>query len=231
MSEDQNRNSGATGEEGGASSTQADDSSASSDNGKTSGSPKAVSWDNHKRALDDLHKYKNQVKDLETRLGDLESNSLKEKQDFKTLYEQEKQKRSEAEKREKSWKDWSVQTQRYNEVKSLAMQKGLIPQSLPDLELLDLSEVAVEVTSGNRFLVEGADVYVERLQQSRPHWFKSTKAPTVNGGGGGSPPPPESSKLTSKDVFDAERKWKTKQITREKYEEIYGKFVAQRNKA
>lgn len=77
---------------------------------------RTVSWDAHNRALADLNKEKESRRALEVRIGDLESKSLQEKQDFKGLYEREKAAREKAEVEAKEVRGWAVSTQRFNAV-------------------------------------------------------------------------------------------------------------------
>ncbi len=187
---------------------------------------KLVPWDSHKRALDDLNKEKAARRELEAKLGDFESKSLQEKNDFKGLYEREKAAREKAEAEAKSVKGWFTQTQRFNAVQTEALKAGLLPQAAKDLELLEMDGVEVEVTSTGRALVSGAKDFVERVKNDRPYWFQKPGAPNVNGGGGGTPPP-EGKELTPGDVYQAERNWKAGKITRTEYEQVNARYLAQ----
>lgn len=189
---------------------------------------RTVSWDSHQRALSDLNKEKQARRDLEARIGDLESKSLQEKNDYKSLYEREKSKREAAESETTKVKNWAFTTQRFNEVKTEALKAGIIPSSVEDIEILlkDDSEVKVEVTSSGRFIVEGAKEFVDKVKGERPHWFSKSGAPNVNGAGGGQPPP-NPKELTPHDVYVAERQWKAGKITRTDYEKVYRDYSAQ----
>lgn len=227
MADDQALGSGAPGN--GESGTPANDQKAGDSSGGNNGkeTPKTVSWENHQRALGDLHKFKKQVEELGTKLGDLESQSLKEKQDYKGLYEQSEQKRKAAEEEAKKVKGWAVSTHRFSEIKSEAMKAGLLPSAMNDLELLPMENVEVEVTSSGRFIVNGAKDFVESVKGERPHWFQKPGAPNVNGGGGGAPPGGDGKELTPHDVYMAERNWKAGKITRKDYEDTFVKYRQQ----
>lgn len=230
MAEDQTHTGGAQGAGGGVSSNgqNAGNNSSGGTNDENKGTPKTVSWENHQRALSDLHKFKKQVDDLGTKLGDMESQSLKEKQDFKSLYERETEKRKAAEEEVKKVKGWAVSTHRFAEIKSEAMKAGLLPNALSDLELIPQDNVEVEVTSTGRFLVNGAKDFVENIKKDRPHWFQNPKAPNVNSGGGGAAVPSGGSELSAHDVYQAERSWKAGKITRKQYEETHMRFRTQK---
>lgn len=223
MGDSANPSGGAQGGSGGAAPT-GDSTGTQTQTDNSSGNPKTVSWENHQRALNDLHKFKGQVQELQTKLGDLESDRLKEKNDYKSLYETEKAKREESDKKLKEFSGWAVQTQRFNAVKQEALASGLRKEALGDLELVDLDDVKVETTSTGRFVVEGAKDRVEKLKTERPHWFTVGPPPTVNSGGGGTPPP-TGGKLTANDVANAERDWKRGKITRQQYEETYKRYA------
>lgn len=201
------------------------DSGKTSENGSEgTPNPKTVSWDNHQRVLKDMHKEKEARKALEVRLGDLESKQLQEKEDFKGLFEKEKKTRIETEQKLDKWQKWTVQTQRFNSVKAEAEKAGILPSALKDLELVDMTEVQVEATSGDRFLVSGEGDFVARLKNDRPHWFKKAGAPNVNGGGGGAKPASDK-KLTTADVVEAERNMKKGKLSRKDYQETVDRYL------
>lgn len=209
----------AEGGDGSADSNKPDDSSAkSADKSKA----KVVPWDVYERSREDGTKAKNRIRELEAEVDAQKTRGLQEKEDFKGLYEREKQARTADKEELANWKKWTVKTQRFNAVQSEAVKAGLLPSAVNDLELLNLEDVQVEVTSGDRFIVTGADTFVEGLKQSKSHWFKEEKAPRVNGGGGGLPP--KSGKLTPHDVYQAERNWKAGKITREQYDETVVRY-------
>jgi hypothetical protein len=185
---------------------------------------KTVSWDNHQRALADLHKFKADAEKLRTQLGDQESERLKAANDYKGLYEAEKAKRETSDKKLVEFTGWTLQTQRFNEVKHLALADGLKKEALGDLELIDLDDVKVESTSTGRFIVQGAKDRVEKLKTERPHWFSAANAPQINSGGGGGAPA-KGAKLTVNDVVEAERNWKRNRITRQAYDELYNRYL------
>lgn len=190
--------------------------------------PRTVSWEEHQRALADMHRFKRERADLETKLGDAESKTLREKEDFKGLYEREKVERERLAEENKKLTRFTVNTHRFNEVLREAKKEGL--KNERDLELVDLEDVDVEATSSGRFLVKNASDKVQRLKSERPHWFGTTPAPTVNGGGGGSPSnanPGGEKKLTANDVAEAGRKAKRGQISKDEYHRIYRAYAQQ----
>lgn len=191
-------------------------------------SAKTVSWENHQRALDDMHSFKKKVLELEAKLGDVESEKLKAANNYQALYEQEKQKREQAEKKASDTLSWAANTQRFNEVKAVAQSKGLKKEALSDLEILDLDGIKVETTSTGRFIVEGAPEWVDKLKNDRPHWFGDLKPPGINSGGGGGGTPPGgggNAKVTVADLVTAEQHLKRGKISKAQYDDMYMRYV------
>lgn len=218
----------------GATATVDDGVSASPDSGqnseaKTEIQTKTVSWDNHQRSLDDMHKFKKRTAELEQKLGNIESERLKEKEDWKALAELEKNRADKAEADYKNTVSTIVNTQRLSEIKTVAIQSGLRKEAIADLELLDTSEVQVEATSSNRFLVHGATEYVERLKNQKPHWFAKDNPPNINSGGGGVPPTNDGV-ITPTDVYAAEIKMKRGLISDGDYKTFFNKYLSQQQK-
>jgi hypothetical protein len=219
MADDQTQSGGAAGDSGGAGAQgQADSANQSTQGDKTP--PRVVSWDSHKRALDDMHKFKSAVATLEAKIGEIESDKLKQANDFKTLYEREKADKEALNQKYQQTLQGTVNTHRFSEIRAEAMKAGLVDTAVSDLELLDLSDVEVEATSSGRFIVSGAKEKVERIKSERPHWFRKMGAPSVNGGGGGVA---TVTKTTADDVYLAEQQMKRGQITKAKYQEVYAK--------
>lgn len=127
------------------------------------------------RALkDELNKYKQLVKDLETK-------ALTEKEDFKSLAERRQQERDDLQHElEKTRKAFQT------EFKSQALREAAIKAGLrdaKDLDLLNLDDILVEVTSEGRMLLHGVEDFVSDLKAGRPHWFQDKTGPKFNGGG------------------------------------------------
>jgi hypothetical protein len=197
---------------------------------KPEGQPRVVPLDVHKKTLDELHATRSKTKELEDRLSKFETDQLTQQNNFKGLYERTKADLEKERERTQNLNKWAVNTQRFNEVKSLALQQGLLPKAVTDLERLEEinEDVAVEVTSNGRFIVSGAESYVEKLKADRPHWFKTGGVPKVNSGGGGAPPG-KSKELSPQDVLKAETDYKRGKIGKSDYEDVYRRFVQSKN--
>lgn len=227
MNEDQSVPGSAGGEESSATSDQQNSGDSTGTNEPNKETTKTVPWGSHKRALDDLNKEKAARRDLESKLGDLESKKLQESNDFKGLYEREKASREKAEAEAKNVKGWFTNTQRFNAVKTEALKAGILPSALKDVELLDMDGIEVEITSTGRAITSGEKDFVARVKEERPHWFTKPGAPNVNGGGGGTPPAGEGS-LSAADVYQAERNWKAGKITKAQYEDVDRRYRTQK---
>jgi len=190
--------------------------------------PKVVSFKVAEQYKADMFKFKDKVRDLETKLGDMESQRLKENEDYKALYEREKAAAEAAKKKAEDLGGYLEQDKKFNEVRAEALQAGLRRDAVNDLELLGKFDgVQVEVTNTGRFEVHGAKDFVHQLKQSRPHWFSDTTAPQVNGGRGGAASPTAKT-LSVSDAVAVERKYMRKEITRDQYLEFLSKYDKQK---
>lgn len=188
-------------------------------------SSKAVSWENHKRALDDMHKFKqknkelgDRIKQLEQKLEDYEQKHLKEQEDWKTLFEREKQRREEAERQANEVSESFFENQKFNKVKSLAYQAGLRGEAEDDLLRMEFDGVTAEQDERGHVRVYGAESFIEKLKKQKPHWFQQKNAPRINSGGHKKAEPQE---LTAEYMLELERK------NHKKYKELLPKFVEQ----
>ena len=167
--------------------------------------PRVVRFEDHKRAIDDLHKYKSEAQTLREQLEERESERLREKEDFKALAEREKKLREETEDKLRKHSSFYQNETKRNAIRAAALKAGIRSEAESDLELIPLDGIEVEITSTGRFLVHGADSFVEDLKRKRPHWFRSSQIPTVNSGGASSSLSPDA-ELTPKALYELERK-------------------------
>jgi len=197
--------------------------------------PKSVSLEDHKRALDDMHKFKSSAKELSDKVLNLEKQineekekKLTESQNYKTLFEQYKQKYEDSEGKLSSfWKSYE-KNEKHNAVKQIAIRSGMHDQALEDLDMFDLSGVEVERTDQGRFIIHGAENYVDQLKQKKPYLFKSKQTPNFNPGGGTESLSNE--KLTPQKVIELEEKWRKTRDPKDRvvYIEAVKRFKAQK---
>lgn len=176
---------------------------------------KAVSFEDHQRALSDLQKYKSQLKEVSSKVEEVEKARLKEREDYKTLYEQANAKALELEK-----KHIEFQTEREKEARRQAVATQLLKAGLrneEDIDLLTFDGVVVEKTDQGRMLVHGVDEYVSTLKKKKPYWFQDQSAPNINTGGTRKSEPPVSS-LTPQEFIKKELEYKNDPV---KLRELY----------
>lgn len=199
-------------------------------NGGQDNTQRTVAFEDHKRALDDLHKFKTQAREYESKLSELqtklESRSKEELEgqgNFKTLYEQEKQARAELEKKYGGLKESITYNEKFKAANAALAKAGLRPEALKILERESLEALEVEATSQGRFLVHGVDLFVDNFKKSFPFAFQDQKPPTVNSGGG-------ASGSMGDDELTPAYMVKLEKTDRAKYLELLPKFLEQRKK-
>jgi len=220
MADENTPGSGAPGAQGGAGAT-----GGKVDSTNTQNQGKTVSWEDHQRVLTDMHKFKTELADAKKQIDDKANEALQKNGDYQKLYDQEKAKVADLTKQLKDVIAFNANTHRLNEVKAAAATAGLRKEAVKDLELLDLSALPVELTSRNRYIVEGVGSFVDGLKVDKPHWFQNLNAPAVNTGGGA--PPPPTGKITAADVAQAEIDARKGKITKAEYHAKHEAYVKQ----
>lgn len=195
---------------------QADDNQAAGQAGAAADAgdpPKTVSWDDHQRALGDMHRFKKAQQDAQKKLGELEAQiqqsqqkALQEKQDWKTLAEQNGTKAKDWEDKYKGSNQAFINTLKHQAVQMAAVKQGLRPEAEGDLDLVPMDDIECELTDGGRFIVRGADGYVADLKKKKAHWFKDAAAPIVNGGGARGGGAVDQANLTATYMLELEKK-------------------------
>lgn len=174
--------------------------------------PAMVSKEVYEQTQNDMHKFKRlnqenarKLQELEAKLEQQETERLEQGEDYKGLYTQTQQKLKEERERFSSFSSAVVQDKKLSKVREFAIKAGMRQEALNDLEMLSLDDVVFETTDGGRFLIHGADTFVEGLKASRPHWFASGEAPPINNSIPGYTPPPPSQVLSSRDLLKLEK--------------------------
>lgn len=155
---------------------------------------KLIKWDDHQRALEDLHKFKSSHKKLEKQLDDFKSKFKKQEEErlakeenWKTLAEQRAEELNKTREQLDNYKSSFYTDKKYSAVETFALKAGIRNEAIEDLSRLDLDGVEIERTDQGRVIVHGAEEFIERLRKTRPFWFKSDKAPQINPGSSLSP--------------------------------------------
>lgn len=154
------------------------------------------------RALQDLHKFKNENRQLKERLSNFEkqlqdqtAKTLREKEDWKTLYEQ-------ADKELKTFVQDVAVDKKKTAVLNAALKAGLINDR--DIDFFPLEEVKVDMTTRGKWLVEGVEDIIESQKKLRPYLFRETKPPVFNPGGSNAPA--KTGTFTAEDLVAVEKK-------------------------
>lgn len=187
-----------------------------------------VAWNDHQRALNDLHKFKTESATLKEQLDALETEKLKANEDYKAAYEREAEKAKAAETRATNFSKWAINSKKSDSLKTAAVAAGIRKEAMSDLDLLDLDSLPSEITSNNRILIQGVESFVEQLKADKPHWFRKEGPPNINGAGGGAPPTGDGKKYSVDDVVSAEKAWKRGTISHADYMGVHKKYVQQR---
>jgi hypothetical protein len=158
---------------------------------------------------------------------DLKLQGLKSKDDWKAIAELEKQRADAAEGKLTNLNKALQDSAKYGAIKAEAQKQGINPISIPDLELLDFSEVTVESING-RVIVSGVEGAIQGLKQKRPNWF-SNGVPSINPTTPAGGQAPATGQVTLADVKAAEQKYyQTKsESDKQAYQNLVIKFKQQ----
>ena len=124
--------------------------------------PKSV----FEQVKNDMHKYKEKLRTIEEQ-------SLREKEDWKTLAERREQERLEALEQASKIKESFVNEKKFSAIERAALKAGILPQALSDLPMLNFEGVVVDQGEDGRVKVQGAETFIQNLKQIKPHWFGS----------------------------------------------------------
>lgn len=149
---------------------------------------KSVDYKDHKRALDDMLKYKRQTKEMQSKLADFEARfqsiqdeklSAEGKKD--ELIESYKKRLTDAEQKAQSTVESFYESKKRDAIYAEANKHGIIDPD--DIDRIDLDGVSVERTDQGRVIVHGANEVVENYRKKKPHWFQNKSVPKLSSGG------------------------------------------------
>lgn len=127
---------------------------------------KTVSWEDHQRALKDMHKFKEELRDLKEEKESAEKKRLADNEQWKQLADVNEKKYIEEADKRKQQNEIYLNTVKTENVKRVAVSNGIKQEAIDDLELLEFAGVEVEVTSRGRFNTVGAESFVTNLKNS-----------------------------------------------------------------
>lgn len=131
----------------------------------------------YKAKLEELER-KN--KEMLAKLEEQKTNQLKEKENYKELWEIEKRKREEAENKAVKISKNYLTGLKMSAIEQEALKAGIIPEALSDIRPEDASMVEIETGDKGSVSILGAKEYVEYLKETKKHWFKSFQTPIIN---------------------------------------------------
>jgi len=143
---------------------------------------------------------------LTAKLQQLETNQLKEKNDYKALYEASEIKRNSAEESAAQIKSSYLNGLKMQSIRAEAQAQGIHEGALGDLESFDNSMVQIETTDHGNANVLGAKEYVEQLKETKGYMFKNMAAPIINGAPPGDPTAIKTSVLSAKELVQLQKK-------------------------
>lgn len=152
----------------------------------------------YKQKLEALEKKNNELAKM---LEEREIKSLQEKENYKDLWELEKQKREQTEEKMKSLSTSVFNNFKTSAIREAAAKMGILDTAIEDLDLLDNSMVQIETTDHGNINIHGANEFVEELKQKKPHWFKNLNPPKLN-----NMTPIKTQGLTPQEVIELEEK-------------------------
>jgi len=118
--------------------------------------------------------------ELESKLALLEENKLKEKENFKELWEREKNRAEEAVTKVKNIETSYLNDKKVSAIQSEAHKAGIDPNYMDFLVNTDSNLVAIETTSTGNVNVLGVSEFIEDFKVKYPAMFKSGKGPNIN---------------------------------------------------
>ena len=147
---------------------------------KTESKPRLQGSDFYKQKIQSIEEENARLK---RERDDQITENLKQKENFKGLYELEKKKREEAEGKAKHVAQSYFDGLKTTSIEQEAIKAGILDVALDDIKMLDSDGIVdIETTSTGRANVLGAKEFVESLKERKPHWFRKDGAPTINRG-------------------------------------------------
>jgi hypothetical protein len=150
-----------------------------------------------------LEKERQERERLSKELEQTRSEEMKRNNQWKELYESEKNKREEAEVKVKNISSNVVENLMTREIERAALAAGILPEALEDLGMLDKSMIEVETTSSGRINFHNVTEFVDSIKQKKAYMFRSGKAPNINTN---QPGIPTNKELTANDLLELSRK-------------------------
>lgn len=112
-------------------------------------------------------------------LEEQKAQTLQEKQNYKELWEIEKNKRTEAEQKAMKISQNYLTGLKMSAIEQEALKQGILPEALGDIRPDEATMVEIETGDRGTVNILGVSEYVEQLKETKRHWFKQSP-PNVN---------------------------------------------------
>lgn len=148
--------------------------------------PKPINPDDHRRAIDDLNRYKRKAADeakaraaIEAKLADTERKMKGE--DIDSL----RQRAEEAEREKETLKTRVITSEKRRALLPALTEAGFRSDATKIIDALDLDDLEVEFSTHGNISVHGIQDFVKKVKRDYPFAFEPKKAAKVNAGGSG----------------------------------------------
>ena len=192
-------------------------SSASSEERKT------VDWQDHQRAMNDLHKFKDRSKslnaeneELRKKIEGIEAAKLKEQEDWKNYAEVMEKKNADLEAKNEEYKNDFIKNEKLRAVIPELNKQGIHPDALERLvPNMDLSGIVVERRHDGRIECLGVREFTESFKKDYSFAFnqKTTNGVSSSGGSG----VPDGGQMTIEKLNKLEDAYKAGKASRQEY--------------
>lgn len=167
--------------------------------------------DAERKLLSDLMKHKTKSRDLESvveklnvEIQDMKAGQLKEREDYKTLYESEVEGHKETKRRADGLKQNVSYSEKHRAVYPALKKAGLVDDAEKLITENELDKLELEVTSSGRFNVIGIETFIDTFKNDYPFAFRTVNTPNINSGATSNSSLPPNSKVTVDMVLKAE---------------------------
>lgn len=150
-----------------------------------------VNMEAYERTRNDMFKFKRQLEAVEKekaeyleKIKSFEDQKMEETENYKGLWEKTKQEAEDWKSKYLNTKESVVTGKKMERIYSEARKAGIREDMIDLLDAFDTSDVLVEATDSGKYVVNGADTWVNLIKQERPGMFGKNTDPKINNGAG-----------------------------------------------
>ena len=133
-----------------------------------------VKYDNYRKQLNEKSRWRDRAEQAEVKLTELENAKLVETNNYKALYENEKQARAEAEAKTQELEGIVTNGVKFSAVKSLLESNGVRCHNYDALFTLGQTELLQSTEDGN---VEGVEQFINSARENHAYLFQKNEIP------------------------------------------------------